>query len=286
MKSGSNICVFFLVPVLIALLAGCVSGSAGSARFLTESNIEKQEIVGYLRQPKGSGPHPAVILLHGCGGLELEQRGSYVWRGLNQHADALIAAGFATFIVDSWGPRGETFTQLMRSGCRQGRVSTRVNDLFGALNYLDTLPQIDASRVGAVGLSEGGTAVLRALETDHYRTRTNLLRGSVAIYPECSKTGPPYYAPALILIGDADDITYYGSCENTMYMADITKDGSQFSGDMPIVLPKLKVYPGVHHSFDLPIPGLNKIPIGTVAPDRAATEDARARMVLFFKQHL
>lgn len=267
--------------VLFALLTGCVTATTGGTGFLTESTTEKQELVGYLGQPEGPGPHPVVIMLHGCGGLE-----KYTRLALDRHAHALNEAGIATFIVDSWGPRGETTTQLMRSGCLQGRFSTRVNDLFGALKHLETLPQIDAARAGAIGMSEGGTAVLRALQTDQYKTRSNLLRGSVALYPECSKTGPPYYAPSLILIGDADDITYSGSCENLMYMAEISKEGDQWSGDMPVAMPELKIYPGVHHSFDLPIPRLNKIPIGTVAPDREATQDARARIVEFFKRHL
>ena len=271
---------------VLALLAGCVTGEQGNARFPTESKIESQTITAHLRLPPGTGPHPVVILMHGCGGLELETPSRNVWRGLNSHADALIKAGFATFIVDSWGSRGLTFERLKNTNCRQGRFSTRVDDLYGALRYLSSLKEIDGSRIGAVGLSEGGTAVLRALQTDHYRNRAHRLGASVAMYPACHPTSPPYYAPALILIGDADDITYAGACENTLYLANLVKDGNEWSGDMPVVLPELVIYPGVHHSFDLPLSGMSRIPIGTVAPDRDATRDARARMVAFFLMHL
>jgi len=275
-----------LISFLFVSLCACNSALVGNASFLTDNARETQKIQAQLRLPSGAGPHPAVILMHGCGGLELEEPGQNVWRALNSHANALLEAGIATLIVDSWGSRGEFFNQLVPTGCKKGRFSTRVNDLYGALAYLDGVPEIDATRVGAIGMSEGGHAVLRALETDNYRSRKHRLRASAGLYPACHGTSPPYYAPTLILIGDADDITLAAACENVLYMANLQPEGNQWSGDMPVFIPELVVYPGVHHSFDLPLRGLQRMPLGTVAPSRGATLDARSRMVTFFRNHL
>ena len=57
-------------------------------------------IGGDLSLPKGSGPFPVVILLHPCGGLD-----AVALTTLRAHSRELLSNGFATLILDSYGPR-------------------------------------------------------------------------------------------------------------------------------------------------------------------------------------
>ena len=65
-----------------------------------------QALQGLLRLPDGSGPSPAVVLLHGCGGG---------WRGIDERWGKLLAEwGYVTLTIDRFGTRG------IRSACTGG----------------------------------------------------------------------------------------------------------------------------------------------------------------------
>src|SRR5512140_1480438 len=55
-------------------------------------------LTGRLKNPGGVGPFPAVVLLHGCGGIS--QRRDHRW------AERLTGWGYVTLQVDSFGLRG------------------------------------------------------------------------------------------------------------------------------------------------------------------------------------
>ncbi|MCV0424706.1 MAG: hypothetical protein K5905_04490 [Roseibium sp.] len=62
---------------------------------------------GHLSKPEGNGPHPALILLHGCGGIH---QSHFDWAAhFNQQ-------GFATLVVDSFRPRSLISDCAGRSG--------------------------------------------------------------------------------------------------------------------------------------------------------------------------
>src|SRR5262249_10273185 len=48
--------------------------------------------------PPGNGPFPAVLVMHGCGGIRDNHRS---WAG------RLVGWGYAAVIVDSFGPRNQ-----------------------------------------------------------------------------------------------------------------------------------------------------------------------------------
>ena len=84
------------------LLQGCVSDSV---RFPNTTRADADIITAYFSKPEGDGPYPAVLLLHGCGGLDLDGRAA-TWRALKRYQDVLNDAGFVTLIVDSHGTCG------------------------------------------------------------------------------------------------------------------------------------------------------------------------------------
>ena len=99
-----------------------------------------------LYLPPGNGPFPAVVVMHGCGGINDHHRS---WAG------RLVGWGYAAVIVDSFGPRNQ------RRVCENvDFIPTIVRglDAHNAATYLRTLPNIQADRIGIVGFSHGGGA--------------------------------------------------------------------------------------------------------------------------------
>lgn len=235
---------------------------------------------GYLSKPEGDGPFPAVVLQHGCGGLEMHSEGKEVWRGLNLHASLLNDSGYVTLIVDSFGPRG------VRTGCLEVLTyyPVLVRDSIPAFDYLASQPFVDRKRIGYLGLSLGGVSALFVTGSRMAELKVDRdYAAAVAFYPHCGNWENTYAfgeRPLLILIGAKDDWTPASFCQ---------KLAAHWADEVELV-----VYPGVHHSFDLPMGGPfymeghdgDKIVTRTVAGDAEAGADARKRMVAFFDKHM
>ena len=106
-----------------------------------------EEIAGMLFWPESDHPVPGLILCHGAG----EFKENYF-----EMCERLADRGLASLAIDMHGhgqSGGERFYVEMRQW---------VADIRSALDFLATRPQIDSEKVGAFGLSSGGTAVLEA----------------------------------------------------------------------------------------------------------------------------
>jgi len=193
---------------------------------------------GVLALPGGGARAPAVVLLHGSGGVSAGRE--HAW------AERLGRLGLATLIVDSFGPRG-----LRSTGADQGKLSTMANaaDALAALRFLAAHPRIDPARIAAMGFSRGGQAALySALEPLRRGAGAGELRfaAHVALYPSCSL---PYRAqattgaPILFALGGADDYTPADRC--LAYAEWFRGKGSEAV---------VAVYEGAHHGFDSPDP--------------------------------
>lgn len=182
---------------------------------------------GRLRKPEGEGPFPAVVLMHGCGGI---------WRWNDTWSDRLTNWGYVVLDVDSFGPRGKT-SICHRPGSISGQ--TRALDAHGAKAFLAGVPFVDSARIAVLGMSHGGWAVLSAIR----RTTTSDLelkpfRAAIALYPWCDEP-TELDAPLLILIGELDGWSPAARCMT--FVAGIRSSSEVV----------LKVYPGAHHLFDL-----------------------------------
>lgn len=189
-----------------------------------------------LRTPTGTGPHPAVIILHDRQGPS-EREGAY--------AQALNAAGFVTLEPDHVSPRGAT-----------GSVPTvhqTLPDLFGARAFLDCRADVDSSRIGVLGFGQGGAAVLLSstLSISQAFAEDGGFSGFLSFYPVCHvfNRTPGYEfeglvaAPIMIATASLDEF-----------------DNDPAAGpDLAAALPALDrakvrtaVFYGVHHGFDVP----------------------------------
>jgi dienelactone hydrolase len=218
--------------VVVAMMLAGTSVSAGEfVEIESGTGAERVKLVAYLARPQGAGPFPAVVLLHGCGGFHSTM---ISW------ADRLQRFGYAALAVDSFGPRG------IDDHC--GGFVDRTTDAYAALRYLATRPFVRASHVAVMGFSQGGGAVLEALEKGLVEQRSpEKFRAGVAFYPPCQYASGIMTAPVLVLIGGADDWTPSSSCE-AMAAGRVELGAPRKPGDRSSI--ELVVYPGVHHGFD------------------------------------
>jgi dienelactone hydrolase len=195
------------------------------------------EIPGELYLPKQAAqPMPAVILIHGSGGLGFEGPHLRDWAGL------LNSWGVAALIIDTYRPRGvnETVSD-------QDRVSyfAQVADAFAALNRLGADPRIDRNRIGIMGFSRGSIIVNdTAFETVRQGFGGGNMRfaAHIALYSPCNIAlvdRATDKAPMLFLHGEADSFTPVEPCR------DYAKLFERLGNSITFVS-----YPGALHGFD------------------------------------
>ena len=116
-----------------------------------EGQSKPVTISGTLKMPeKIAGKLPAVIILHGAGGI-------------NDHyfevAEMLNEIGIAAFVVDSFQPRGITSGENILKKFFHS-YSTRISDAYAALERLSTHPKIDKRKIAVMGYSHGAAVAL------------------------------------------------------------------------------------------------------------------------------
>lgn len=99
---------------------------------------------------RGSKRYPVVIMLPGSGGIN---------PAMSVHAEKLTEAGFSVFMVDPFTGRN-----IQNTMSEQLKFSFAAStwDVFAAMKTLIPLANIDPGRIGAMGYSRGGTAVIQA----------------------------------------------------------------------------------------------------------------------------
>lgn len=202
---------------------------------------------------------PAMVLLHGCGGpfSAGTQRLSVRMR---EYAALLNAWGIHVLITDSLTPRGEVELCTQPLGGRQVTQVHRRRDAWAALQWLAAQPGVDATRLGLMGWSNGGSTVLAATNVNVAEVARLTARPSVAVayYPGCAdeqKTGYRPSAPLLMMVGALDDWTPPQPCE-------------ELARRWPAEGPRLDFvsYPGAYHGFDgtAPVRHRTDVPNGVV----------------------
>jgi dienelactone hydrolase len=180
-----------------------------------------------LEKPDGDGPFPAVILLHGCDGHNLN---------IVRWAAKLTYWGYVTLQVDSFQPRG--VSAICGSyGDARSYSQIRVRDAYDANSFLSTLPYVDSKKITLMGWSHGGWTTLNAFEAGAKELFIkNPFKAAVAFYPYCCEaTQSNFGPPTLILIGESDDWTPADCCV-----------GLNNSAKKVF----LKIYPNSYHLFD------------------------------------
>lgn len=237
-------------------LAACLAASGAFAQ-------ERVEVPSLDRQANGSpvlqrgfwfpagvataDAAPALVLLHGCGGpYGREGPDGRLSERTRDYARWLTGLGVHVLVTDSLTPRGERELCTQRIGTRRVTQAERRRDALGALQWLSTRPGVDATRLGLLGWSHGGSAVLASTNLGHREVAAAPVKPSLAVafYPGCAaelKAGYRAAAPMLVMVGEADDWTPPGPCREL---------AAQAAG-APVAL---EAYAGAHHGFDTTAP--------------------------------
>ena len=230
-----------LLAALLLLAGAAAAGqtvraeqAAGAEPFetVTFPSADGTAISALFARPAGESRHPAVILLHGCGGRD-RANGALLPRH-EEWAELFLAHGYAVLLPESFASRG----QGSQCAVRRREIlpwRERRSDALGAMAFLAGQDFVDPARIVLMGWSHGGSTVLGSADAPGFAA-------FVAFYPGCTRfLDPPGWAPAaplLLLIGSADDWTPAAPCRALAAAA-----GPRIS---------FVEYPGAYHYFDAP----------------------------------
>ncbi len=229
MQSVQNLLVNYSLPDFPdwpAPQTALAAGDNGTIYFQTASPFDLDVIfngmqgatpttgLGYLSMPAAVSPEqpvPAMILLHGSGGISEGREPAY--------AKWLNSQGIAAFVVDYYQPRGiteDTNYLIKVSAVTEFDVIT---DAYAALQLLATSPLIDPRRIGLIGFSYGGMATRFAMDERFRRQLAPEHPGFALhadIYGPCFQnleTSQTNGAPLLTLRGTEDKSNDLAACK-------------------------------------------------------------------------
>ena len=300
--------------VAVAAIAAAVLQGAAAAAPLVPERVafdsldrdprtgEPVRITGLLFRPDGhdGSRRPAVVALHGCGGMysALKSKRDELSARHRAMAELLTSEGYVVLFPDSFRPRGRDEICTIENRRRTITQANRRLDAQGALVYLQSRADVAPDRVASLGWSHGASTVLAALNTRQsavaaWKDRASsppYFRAGVAFYPGCgdslrARDGYAVAAPLELFVGGADDWTAPGPC------IDLAKKLAAAGEPVAIT-----VYPDTYHGFDGPSAQKQlrlEVPNGvhpgkgvTVASNPAARDDAYARLKVFLRDWL
>ena len=207
----------------------------------------------YLALPDGSGPFPAVVVIHEIFGLN---------ENIMEIARRFAGVGYAALAVDLFAGRNRAVCMARFMGQMQFKSLDNPSqaELKAALTYLAARPEVDAARLGAIGFCMGGSfAIAWACTDDRLKS----------IAPFYGVNPKPFEAvkrmcPVVGSYPGKDFTTSHGR------KLDAALDGYAIPHD-------ITVYPDARHSF------FND---RGRAYDAAASQDAWERILAFFGERL
>jgi len=214
-----------------------------------------ETVKALLYLPAGSGPHPAIVLVHEWWGVS-----DWIKAQAQDYADH----GYVALVPDLY--RGQSTSdpavahELMRGLPRDRGI----RDLVAAAGYLATRSEVRNDRIGTVGWCMGGDYALQLALADKAIRAVAINYGALAT-DKAALTAMP-----AAVLGN------FGALDRGITAADI----QQFDATLKSVgkSPNIKIYADAGHGFENPA---NKD--GYRAAD---TKDAHERMLAFFGDSL
>jgi dienelactone hydrolase len=243
-----------------ALLCGLCAVASAISPVTNEVTFPSQDngilLNGYwTAPPAGQTNAPAVVALHGCGGLPSD-RGQLDY-ARSRYIRILHDAGMGVLYVDSFGPRGLRGICEIKPSERSVTELSRRLDVLGAMQWLSLQVGVDAKRLVVMGWSHGGQTVLAMADSGAEVVANASLKPAalLAFYPGCGvaakQLGYKAAAPLLVMSGELDNWTPALSCRRLT--ENLKRDGQ------PV---RYVEYPGAYHAFDSAAPVIERKNVG------------------------
>jgi dienelactone hydrolase len=257
------------------------------------------ELVGYVYKPKGRGPFPAVVMMHGRGGpysSNVNAACTFVRRGELTDCNAKTLSkraqmwgefwaenGVLAIHVDSFGPRGRahgygrgTHDDPNREAVNE--LTVRPWDAEDALGYLYQRGDVKPGRVALQGWSHGASTTLNLMNL--YKTRRTRMQGfqqALVFYPGCgpkallSNTAYEARVPTTVFLASDDEEVNPEACRKAL-----TGARADLGNGKRVV--EIINYDGATHDFDDPGKSRQSVPANV-----QAKTDAMARALRIVK---
>jgi carboxymethylenebutenolidase len=210
-------------------------------------------LAGYLALPDAAGPHPAVVAIHEVYGLNANMRGV---------ADRFADEGYVALAVDLFAGRSRALclARLMSGMLFSSLDHSGLRELRAALGFLAARPEVDTSRVGAIGFCMGGSLAIAWACTDE---RLRVIAPFYGFNPRPLSA----VARSCPVVGSYPEKDFTRGAGEKL-ATELARHG---------IRNDIKVYPGARHSFFNDEGGSH---------DPAASADAWRRVLGFFREEL
>ncbi len=226
---GVILLLLILLPVGIIIFDAAFGESSTDYTNITYQNEVGVTLHGYLAEPEGEGPFPAVVLIHEWWGLNA---------GMPVLADALAEQGYVVLAPDAY--RGKLTSRVPRAlYLRLTTPEEEVrSDLDTALFWLQDRPNVDPERTASMGFCFGGGESLQlGLRQSERLAVTVIYYGAVVTNPDLLKPFTDGKAVLGIFAEEdqqifVDDVLEFEAALNSL---EITNE--------------VTIYPGLGHGF-------------------------------------
>ena len=219
----------FIVLLVFSVLFDYI---VGKDRILAVTNTtistpgDQPDVLAYVARPEGSGPFPAVIMIHEFYGLNESIVGK---------ADGLAQEGYLVIAPDTF--RGSTTAWIPRAIYQV--ISTdneQVNfDLDSIYTWLENQPDVDPQRIAIAGFCYGGRAALS------YSLHNNQISATVIFY------GSPETDSQILQTLNGPVLGIFGGADNSIALEDVQAFESALNeAGVPN---EISIYPDQPHAF-------------------------------------
>ncbi len=243
--------IYFRGAIALALLAtaataiaqttiefNSMNGKQGFPAILEHRAQYTDKISGVFTRPVNTtGNVPVMVIMHSSGGIN---ETTWEW------SKFFLDMGIATFVVDSFKPRGIDTSTTDQSVLNYG---ASVADALMALKVVAEQPGVDPKRIGVIGFSR---RALAAASSSFENLRSSVLGKDsglkfalhIPYYGGCTQVGTTTGSPMLYFVGKEDDFVSADSC--TLAVKKMREKGANIADYV--------VYPNTYHSFDVDRP--------------------------------
>jgi carboxymethylenebutenolidase len=177
-----------LLMVITLFVSGCFAADGKSVSYKSGD----ETVQGLLYTPAGTGRFPAIIVIHEYWGLN-------DW--VKDQASKLADQGYEALAIDLYRGKIATTSDMAHELMRGVPEDRAKRDLHAAFEFLQSQPNVEKDRIGAIGWCMGGGYALDVALQEPTLAADVINYGHLATDPEALKK---IHAPILGLFGGQD----------------------------------------------------------------------------------